>query len=72
MNRMSQRLDLLGTLCGVLGAASCIMAGILRLARALFDVADPKQIFISPQAVLLCGIALITFGCWLKLTAKKD
>lgn len=71
MNRMSQRLDLLGTLCGVLGATSCIMAGILRLARA-FDLADPKQIFISPQAVLLCGIALMVFGCWLKLTAKKD
>ncbi|MCH8823010.1 MAG: hypothetical protein IH984_05820 [Planctomycetes bacterium] len=71
MNRMNQRLDLLGTLCGVLGAASCILAGILRLARAL-EIADPKQIFVSPRGVLLCGIALMVFGCWLKLTAKKD
>lgn len=71
MNRMSQRLDMLGTLCGVLGAASCIMAVVLRLARAL-EIAGPKQIFVSPRGVLLCGIALMVFGCWLKLTAKKD
>ena len=71
MNRMSQRLDMLGTLCGVLGVASCIMAGILRLARAL-DIAGPKQVFVSPRGVLLCGIALMVFGCWLKLTDKKD
>ena len=71
MNRFNQKLDLLGTLSGVLGATSCLLSGVMRLLR-IFDIADPKQIFISPRAVLLCGIALMVFGCWLKLTAKKD
>lgn len=71
MNRFNQKLDLLGTLSGVLGAVACLLSGVLRLLR-VFDIADPKQIFISPRGVLLCGIALMIFGCWLKLTAKKD
>lgn len=30
MNRLQQKMDLAGTVCGVLGAASCLMAVILR------------------------------------------
>ncbi len=67
MDRLQQKLDLAGTVCGVLGAASCFMAVIL---RANFGPGNFEGMHIAPRSIMLGGIALLVFGCWLKLTAK--
>ncbi len=67
MNRLQQKLDLAGTICGMLGAASCLMAVIL---RANFGPGNFAGMHVAPRSILLGGIALLVFGCWLKLTAK--
>ena len=67
MNRLQQKLDLAGTVCGVLGAAACLMAVIL---RANFGPGNFEGMHIAPRSIMLGGIALLVFGCWLKLTAK--
>ena len=67
MNRLQQKLDLAGTICGVLGAASCLMAVIF---RAYFGSGNFAGMHIAPRTIMLGGIALLVFGCWLKLTAR--
>ncbi len=66
MTRLRHQLDLLGSICGVLGAAVCLLGVILRL---LFGPI-PAGTILAPQSILLGGIAVMVFGCWLKLTAK--
>lgn len=61
------KLDLLGSICGALGAAAALMAVIVRFA---VGSGNPPGIIIAPRNILLCAIALMVFGCWLKLTAK--
>ncbi len=67
MNRMQQKLDLAGTVCGVLGAASCLMAVIL---RAYVGPGNVEGMHVAPRSIMLGGVALLVFGCWLKLTAR--
>jgi hypothetical protein len=69
MRQFKQKLDLLGTICGVLGAASSILAVVLRVSLGNSNV-NPAGVIVAPRNVLLAGIALMVFGCWLKLTAK--
>ena len=67
MNRLQQKLDLAGTVCGMLGAASCLLAVLL---RAYFGSGNFAGMHVAPRSILLGGVALLVFGCWLKLTAK--
>ncbi len=57
---------MLGSICGFLGAALCLLAVILRF---YFGPGNPPATF-APRSILLGGIAVMVFGCWLKLTAK--
>ena len=67
MNPWKQRLDLLGSICGVLGIVLCFMAIFMRFR---FGAGNPADIIIAPRNVLLLGIASMVAGCWLKLTAR--
>ena len=69
MNRFQQQLDLAGTISGVLGAASCLFA---LATRFKFGPGNFEGMHVAPRSILLGGIALLVFGCWLKLTAKRD
>ena len=66
MTRFTHQLDLLGSICGVLGAALCMLGVIMRI---LFGPI-PAGTILAPRSMLLGGIAVMVFGCWLKLTAK--
>lgn len=67
MNLTKQKLDLLGTICGILGATLCVLAVLVR-----FTVGggNPPGIIIAPRNIMLAGIAAMVFGCWSKLTAR--
>ncbi len=67
MTRLTHQLDLLGSICGVLGAALSLLAVILRF---VFGAGNPTVTILAPRSILLGGIAAMVFGCWLKLTAK--
>ena len=67
MNPLKQKLDMLGSVAGVLGAALCAVAVIIRFT---FGSGNPAGIIIAPRNILQAGMALMIFGCWLKLTAK--
>ena len=69
MNRFQQQLDLGGTICGILGAASCFIALAIRFK---LGPGNFPGVHVAPRSIMLGGIALLVFGCWLKLTAKKD
>lgn len=66
MTRLRHHLDLLGSICGVLGATVCLLGVIMRL---LFGPI-PTGTILAPRSILLGGIAVMVFGCWLKLTAR--
>ncbi len=66
INRLTHQLDLLGSICGVLGAALCLLAVI----SLSFFGPSPAGTILAPRSVLLGGIAVMVFGCWLRLTAK--
>ena len=67
MNLIKQRLDLLGSICGVLGAALCLLAVMLRL---ILGPGNPTGVIIAPRSLLIGGVAVLVFACWLKLTAR--
>ncbi len=67
MTRLTHQLDLLGSICGVLGAALCLLAVIVRF---FLGPGNPAGTILAPRSILLGGIAAMVFGCWLKLTAK--
>ncbi len=67
MSPFKQKLDLLGSICGVLGAVAAVLAVMLRLG---LGGGNPTGVMISPRSVLLGAIALMVFGCWLKLSAR--
>ena len=67
MNRLQQKLDLAGTIFGVLGAASCLFAVAMRYT---FGPGNFEGMHVAPRTIMLGGIALLVFGCWLKLTAR--
>ena len=67
MNRLQQKLDLAGTICGMLGAAACLFAVAMRYT---FGPGNFEGMHIAPRSIMLGGIALLVFGCWLKLTAR--
>ena len=67
MNLFKQRLDLLGSIFGMLGAGACLLAVVLRF---VYGGGNPSEVFIAPRNVLLGGIALMVFASWLKLTAR--
>ena len=67
MNRLQQKLDLAGTICGMLGAASCLIALAMRFK---LGAGNFEGVHVAPRSIMLGGIALLVFGCWLKLTAK--
>ena len=68
MNPIKQKLDLLGTICGVLGAVFAFIAVMLRL--FVLGGGNPAGIMVAPRNILLGAIALMVFGCFLKLTAR--
>ncbi len=61
------KLDVIGSAAGVLGAALCLLAVIVRFT---IGPGNPAGILIAPRNIFLGGIALMVFGCWLKLTAR--
>jgi hypothetical protein len=63
---MQPKLDLLGNICGVLGVAICALAVMLRFIGA----GHPSFMQVAPRNVLLSGVAVMVFGCWLKLVSK--
>ena len=67
MTRFAQRLDLVGSICGVLGAALCLLAVVVRYG---FGPGNPAGTLLAPRTILLGGIAGMVFGCFLKLSAK--
>ena len=67
MTPFKQKLDILGSICGVLGAVAALLAVTLRL---VLGGGNPTGVMISPRSVLLGAIALMVFGCWLKLSAR--
>ncbi len=67
MTAFKEKLDLLGTLCGIVGAAACVFAILLRFA---LGAGNPAGIHVAPRSWLLGGIAAMAFACWLKLSAK--
>ncbi len=69
MNRFQQQLDLAGTISGVVGTLSCLFAVAMRFK---FGPGNFEGMNVAPRTIMLGGIALLVFGCWLKLTAKKD
>ncbi len=69
MNLMKQKLDLAGSICGVLGAVVSVLGVALRLVLA---GNNPRGVIIAPRNILLVGIALMVFGCWAKLTARGE
>ncbi|MHC4415328.1 MAG: hypothetical protein ACYS0G_08595 [Planctomycetota bacterium] len=62
-----QRLDLLGNICGILGVTLCILAVVVRFK---IGGGNPAGVIIAPRNIFLGGIAVMVFGCWLKLTAR--
>ena len=64
---LKEKLDLLGTICGALGAGACLFAVLMRFA---LGAGNPAGIHVAPRSMLVGGIAVMAFGCWLKLTAK--
>ncbi len=68
MNQFRQKLDLLGTIFGVLGSLTVVLAVGLRL--ALGGGVEQARVSVSPRSVLLMAIATLVFGCFLKLMAK--
>ena len=62
-----ERLDLLGSTCGAMGAGLATLAVICLF---VFGAGSPAGVIVAPRHILLAGIALIVFGCWLKLLAK--
>lgn len=66
MSPWKQRLDLLGSVLGVLGMILVVLAVVLRLA---LGSARPEVIH-APSNILLIGIAAMVAGCWFKLTAR--
>jgi hypothetical protein len=66
MTPLRQRLDLLGSICGLLGAGSCVLAVVMRMTMGPGN----PPVFIAPRNILLGGIALMVFACWLKLCAR--
>lgn len=67
MSSLRHKLDLLGTVCGVVGAVGCVFAVAVRF---MLGAGNPAGIHVAPRSWLLGGIAAMAFGCWLKLTAK--
>lgn len=62
-----ERLDLLGSIFGAMGAGLATL-GVVCL--FVFGPGSPAGVVVAPRHILLAGIALIVFGCWLKLLAK--
>jgi len=67
MTRITQRLDLIGSVFGLLGASLCLFAVIVRFA---VGPGNPEGTILAPRSILLGGIAAMVFGCFLKLTAR--
>ena len=67
MNLTKQRLDMLGSITGILGATLCLLAVIIRF---FVGGGNPPGMVIAPRNILIGGIAVMVFGCWLKLTAR--
>lgn len=65
--KLKLKLDLLGSIAGVLGVALCLLGVIVRFT---LGPGNPAGVIIAPRNIFLCGIALMVFGCWLKLTAR--
>lgn len=60
------KLDMIGNVCGVLGAAVCVLAVILRQVGK----GDPAFMTMNPFHLFVGGVGIIVFGCWCKLCAK--
>lgn len=67
MNRFQQQLDLAGTISGGVGTLSCLFAVTMRYA---FGPGNFEGMHIAPRTIILGGIALLVFGCWLKLMSR--
>jgi hypothetical protein len=67
MSPWKLRLDLFGSVLGVLGMILVALAIVLRLT---LGSAKPGAVLHAPQSILLVGIASIAAGCWFKLTAR--
>ncbi len=64
---MKPKLDLLGSACGVLGAAICVLAAGIRLSVG----SNPEFIRMKPMTIFIAGIAIMVFACWMKLEARE-
>ncbi len=58
-------LNRLGNISGALGAIGCALAVICRII-----LGRPTGMIAFLPNILLIGIALMAFGCWLKLSVK--
>ena len=67
MNPLKQKLDLLGSISGVLGTALCLVGVFVRYA---VGPGNPAGVIMAPRHIFVGGMALLIFGCWLKLTAR--
>ncbi len=67
MNLQKQKLDLLGTICGILGMTLCVLAVLVRFT---LGGGNPAGVIIAPRNIFIGGIAVMVFGCWSKLTAR--
>ena len=63
---LTKWLDRLGNISGVLGAGVCAAAVICRF---VLERPGPEMKGVLPN-ILIIGIALMAFGCWLKLSTK--
>ena len=65
---IKDKLDLLGTLCGVLGAVVSVVAFVLRV---LLGSGEPWFLEINPFHLFVGGVGLMVFGCWAKLCGSN-
>ena len=67
MNRTHQKLDLIGTIFGIVGGLMCLLAVVLRI---VLGAGSPREVSVSPRSLMWLGTALLAFACFLKLTAR--
>ncbi len=64
---LRDKLDLLGSIAGVLGSGICLLSGLLRL---IFGAGNPYGLIIAPRNILRAGIAVLAVACWVKLSSR--
>ena len=63
---MRPKLDMLGSAMGVLGLVLCLLAAGIRFTVG----SNPDFLTMRPATLLMVGIGIMVFACWMKLEAK--